>query len=245
MITPERAADSRRRGRLSRDLVLRTAVELADRDGIESVSMRKLAEQLGVVPMALYKHVANKAELLDGMVDIIVSEIDPLSFAGHWQAAVRQRILSARRVLLRHTWARQVIESRTNRTPVVLDYMNSVIGMFRVGGFSVDLTHHVMHAIGSYMWGFTQELFDDGTSVDPATQAEMMRVVAERYPYIAEIALVATHDQTSVFGAGCDGQYEFEFALDLLLDGFARLHAQNWMSPSQRGTSPRPDQAVN
>jgi AcrR family transcriptional regulator len=238
MVTPERAADSRRRGRLSRDLVLRTAVELADRDGIESVSMRKLAELLGVVPMALYKHVANKAELLDGMVDVIVSEIDPPVHDGHWQAAVRQRILSARRALLRHPWARQVIESRTNRTPVVLDYMNSVIGMFRTGGFSIDLTHHAMHAIGSFMWGFTQELFDDGTSVDPEIQAEMMRVVAERYPYIAEIAVVATHDQTSVVGAGCDGQYEFEFALDLLLDGLARLHAQNWMSPSQRGTSP-------
>ena len=112
-----------------------------------------------MVPMALYKHVANKEELLDGMVDVIVGEIDPPLPAADWKAAVRQRILSARQALLRHPWASQVIESRTNAPPVVLDYMDSFIGMFLAGGFSVDLTHHVMHALGSRMWGFTQEVF--------------------------------------------------------------------------------------
>ena len=104
--------------RLNRDRVLRTAVALADEAGIEAVSMRKLAEELGVVPMALYKHVASKEELLDGMVDIVVGEIDPPAVGADWKGAVRQRILSARRSLQRHPWASGVIESRTNPSPV-------------------------------------------------------------------------------------------------------------------------------
>src|SRR5262245_1655497 len=106
-----------RRVRLSRDRVLRAAVALADDAGIESLSMRKLAQELGVVPMALYKHVANKEELLDGMVDIVVGEIDPPVPGTDWKSAVRQRILSARRALLRHPWASGVLESRTTPTP--------------------------------------------------------------------------------------------------------------------------------
>src|SRR5687767_14495180 len=152
-------AEAPRRVPLSRDRVLRAAVALADDAGIDSLSMRNLAQELGVVPMALYKHVANKEQLLDGMVDVVVGEIDPPVPGADWKGAVRQRILSARRALLRHPWASRVIESRTNPTPVVLAYMDSMIGMFRAGGFSADLTHHVMHALGSRMWGFTQELF--------------------------------------------------------------------------------------
>src|ERR1700693_3570241 len=144
---------------LSSARVLQAAVALADQAGLEAFSMRNLAQELGVVPMALYKHVANKEELLDGMVEVIVGEIDPPMPAADWKVAIRQRILSARQALLRHRWASQVIESRTNAPPIVLDYMNSLIGMFRAGGLSVDLTHHVMHALGSRMWGFTQEVF--------------------------------------------------------------------------------------
>jgi AcrR family transcriptional regulator len=214
--------------------VLRAAVELADDTGIDSVSMRNLAQGLGVVPMALYKHVANKDDLLDGMVDVIVGEIDPPVRDADWQSAVRQRILSARRALLRHPWARSVIESRTNRTPVVLGYMDSVIGMFRAGGLSVDLTHHAMHAIGSHMWGFTQQLFDDSPNPEPETPRAALSEMAGRYPHIIEIAVAATHDDGSVLGRGCDDQFEFEFALDLLLDGFERLHQQGWASADQR-----------
>ena len=158
--------------------------------------MRRLAQELGVVPMALYKHVANKEELLDGMVDALVSEIDPPVRDAGWKNAVRLRVLSARQALLRHPWARQVLESRTNKTPAVLGYMDSFIGMFLAGGFSVDLTHHVMHALGSRMWGFTQELFDDSAggsaaaaaAVPPEAQAAMLREMAERYPNILKVA---------------------------------------------------------
>jgi AcrR family transcriptional regulator len=226
-------ADAPRRSPLSRDRVLRAAVALADDAGIEALSMRKLGQELGVVPMALYKHVANKDELLDGMVDVLVGEIDPPAHGTGWKSAVRQRILSARRALLRHPWASQVIESRTTPTPAVLEYLDSMIGMFRVGGFSVDLTHHVMHAMGSRILGFTQELFGEPPSIDPQAQAAMFREMAGKYPYVTEIAMAAAHVEESVVGQGCDDQFEFEFALDLLLDGFERLSRQGWTSTGE------------
>ncbi|MEV8530494.1 TetR/AcrR family transcriptional regulator C-terminal domain-containing protein [Streptomyces sp. NPDC051211] len=222
--------DTGRRAPLSRDRVLQAAVALADDIGIEALSMRKLAQELGVVPMALYKHVANKEQLLDGMVDVVVGGIDPPAADADWQSAVRQRILSARRALLGHPWAARVIQSRTSPTPVVLAYMDSVIGMFRTGGFSVDLTHHVMHALGSRMLGFAQELFDDAPSPDPGVTADASAEVARRYPYVTELAMAVAHDGESVVGGGCDDQFEFEFALDLLLDGFERLRRQGWTS---------------
>jgi AcrR family transcriptional regulator len=207
--------------------VLRAAVALADDGGIDALSMRKLAQELGVVPMALYKHVANKEELLDGMIDLIVGEVDPPARGPDWKGAVRQRILSARQTLLRHRWASRVIESRDTPTPAVLNYLDSMIGMFREGGFSVDLTHHVMHAMGSRIMGFTQELFNDSQSLDPQAQAIMMREMAGRYLHIAELAMTVAHDEKSVPGRGCDDQFEFEFALDLLLDGFERLRRKD------------------
>jgi AcrR family transcriptional regulator len=233
--------EATRRTPLNRERVLRAAVALADDAGFESLSMRRLAEELGVVPMALYKHVANKEELLDGMVASLIGEIDPPVPDADWKSAVRLRVLSARRALQRHPWARQALESRTTKTAAVLEYMDSFAGMFLAGGFSADLTHHVMHAIGGRMWGFTQELFDDpsGPRVEPAesaagmppeAQAAIMQQMAQRYPNIAAIATATAHDEGSVVGHGCDDQFEFEFALDLLLDGFGRLHEQGWSS---------------
>ncbi|GLX17857.1 TetR/AcrR family transcriptional regulator C-terminal domain-containing protein [Streptomyces lavendulae] len=219
--------------RLNRERVLRAAVALADESGIDSLSMRRLAQELDVVPMALYKHVANKEQLLDGMLDSVVGEIDPPEPGPDWRHVVRRRILSARQVLLRHRWAYRVIESRTVPTPAVLGYLDSMIGVFRDGGFSADLTHHVMHAMGSRLLGFSQELFDDSTAAagsagppDPAAASAL----AERYPRIAELAAAAAHDGGSVVGGGCDDQFEFEFALDLLLDGFERLRERDWTS---------------
>ncbi len=203
--------------------MLRAAVARADKAGIESLSMRRLAEELGVVPMALYKHVANKEELLDGMIDVVVGEIDPPVAGAGWKSAVRQRILSARRALLRHPWASQVMESKQNPTPLVLAYMDTMIGLFRAGGFSVNLTHHVMHTIGSRVLGFSQELFNDSSTIDPEVAAAMMRELGPKFPNVLAIATAASHEEASVVGPGCDDQYEFEFALDLLLDGFERL----------------------
>ena len=234
MVELAQQVDVSRRAPLTRDRVLRAAVGLADGTGIDALSMRKLAQALGVVPMALYKHVANKEELLDGMLDVVVGEIDPPATGDGWQRAVRQRILSARQALQRHPWASRVLETRTAPTPVVLAYMDSMIGMFRAGGLSVDLTHHVMHAMGSRILGFSQELFgtpapgpqDAAQEVDP----DVARQMAARYPYITEITTQVAHDDASVVGSGCDDQFEFEFSLDLLLDGFERLRREGWTS---------------
>lgn len=214
---------ARRRNRLSRDRVLRAAVALADKAGIEAVSMRKLAEELDVVPMAPYKHVTSKDDLLDGMVDIVVGEIDPPARDIGWKSAVRQRVLSARRSLQRHRWAPAVIESRTNPSPAMLAYVDSMIGMFRAGGFSADLTHHALHAMGSRLYGFSQDVFDDSQSLDPGTRAMLVRAMKATYPHIAEMVGAVYHDEASIVGQGCDDQFEFEFALDLLLDGLERL----------------------
>ncbi|CAM5682805.1 TetR family transcriptional regulator [Streptomyces avidinii] len=214
---------------LNRERVLRAAVALADATGIDALSMRRLAQELDVVPMALYKHVANKEELLDGMADAVVGEIDPPAAGTDWQRLVRARILSARRVLLRHPWAARVIESRTGPTPAVLAYLDSMAGTFRAGGLSADLTHHVMHAMGSRLLGFSQELFDTSAPAGPPDPE-----LAARYPHIAELAATAAHDEDSPLPGGCDDQSEFEFALDLLLTGFTTLHAQGWTSKRKR-----------
>ncbi|MEU6234886.1 TetR/AcrR family transcriptional regulator [Kitasatospora sp. NPDC047058] len=234
-----------RRTALNRERVLRAAVAHADRSGIEALSMRSLAQELGVVPMALYKHVANKDELLAGMVDIVIAEMDETDVVGgtaedggtapaveqaDWKGAVRRRILAARRALLRHLWAARVIESRTAPTPGALGYLDALIGTFRSGGLSADLTHHAMHALGSRLWGFTQELLPAAPDTDAQVQAAALADLALRYPHIAEIAAGGAHDEDTVVGRGCDDQFEFEFALDLLLDGVERLHRQGWSS---------------
>ena len=230
-----------RRAPLSRDRVLRAAVTRADAAGIGSINMRGLAQELGVVPMALYKHVAGKDELLDGMVDLVIGEFEPPAAGPDWKSEVRRRVLSARRAVLRHPWARLAIESRTRRTPAVLGYMDSLAGAFLAGGFSAHLTHHVMHALGNRIWGFTPELFDappdaDAPAPDPEARAAMAREFAERYPHILQIATAATDGDLSRVGDGCDEQFEFEFALDLLLDGFDRLRVAGWTPGSARST---------
>ena len=203
--------------------MLRAAVAMADATGIEAVSMRKLADELGVVPMALYKHVAGREELLDGMVDIVVGEIDPPAVGADWKGAVRQRILSARRSLQRHPWAPGVIESRSDASPAMLAYLDSMIGMFLAGGFSADLIHHALHALGSRLLGFTQEILNDSQDLDPQALEAIASQMEGIYPNVAVMTRAVYHDEASVVGQGCDDQFEFEFALDLLLDGLDRL----------------------
>lgn len=221
MATQTDDAATRPRVPLSRQRVLAAAIALADAGGVDALSMRRLAQELGVVPMALYRHVASKDELLDGMIDEVFAEIEPPAEGRDWKAAIRARVLSARQALLRHRWASRVIESRTQPTPAVTAYIDEVIGTFREGGFTVDLTHHAMHAMGSRLYGFSQELFDDPDG-NASTMAEMPPEAAARFPYLAELTRAVFHDEDSVVGLGCDDQYEFEFALDLLLDGLER-----------------------
>ncbi len=136
------------RSPLNRERVLAAAMALADKEGIGSLSMRKVGHELGVEAMSLYNHVANKEDLLDGLVDLVLGEIDPVPTEGDWKTKMKARILSARGALLRHPWASRVIETRKTPTPAVLDHMETTLAILRDGGFSVDLTHHSLHALG-------------------------------------------------------------------------------------------------
>ena len=222
-----RTEPATRRERLTRDRVLRAAVELADREGIGSLSMRKLGQELGVEAMSLYNHVANKEDLLDGMVDVIVKEIAPPDEGPDWKSILRRRILSAREVMLRHPWASAVVASRVNMTPTVMKLMDTTGGIFRRGGFSVDLTHHAFHVLGSRVLGFTQELYDDSAALEanPEIAAVMLKQMADEYPYMTEIGTQISHD-AEIVGTGCDDQTEFEFSLDLILEGLERAQRQ-------------------
>ena len=210
------------RAPLNRERVLRAAVDLADESGIESVTMRTLGQRLGVEAMSLYNHVANKEDILDGMAGVVLSEINDAAagITGVWKTAMRRRILAAREVLLRHRWAPRVLESRADLGAQVNRYYDSLIGLFRAGGFSLDLTHHALHALGTRALGYTHEPWDDSQPLpDPSLLARQM---AGEYPNIAAMLEDVSHDADTTLG-WCDDQFEFEFAVDILLDGLDRL----------------------
>ncbi|MGI5149785.1 TetR/AcrR family transcriptional regulator [Plantactinospora sp. CA-294935] len=215
---------------LSRERVLRAAVDVADSGGIESLTMRRLAEHLGAEAMSLYYHVANKEDVLDGVVDVIATEINEVvdridvpASGADWKKAVRQRILSAREVLLRHRWAPGVFETRTNTSPAVLRYYDALLGLMRDGGFSYDLAHRALHALGSRALGFTQELFDPNSGAGSADPAAAMAEMAGQFPHLVGMLTEIAHDDPDSTLGWCDDQSEFEFGLDLILDGLDRI----------------------
>jgi AcrR family transcriptional regulator len=209
-----------RRAQLTRQRVVAAAVGLADRDGIESISMRRLAQELGVEAMSLYTHVRSKEDLLDGMADAVISEI-PLSVDGaDWKVSLRQTVLAARTVMLRHPWAPRTVETRAAPGPAALGYANAVMGILRTGGFTIAQVHHALHILGSRLLGFTQALFDDSGDLDPETAARLESQLGATHPYAVEMALAVTH--TGALGS-CDDDAEFTFALDFILDGLGRL----------------------
>lgn len=215
---------------LSRSRVLATAVALADREGIDSVTMRSVAQEVGVEAMSLYHHVSNKNDLLDGIIDAVAAEIhgavsalEPPTEASEWKLALRRQILTARDVLLRHPWAPRVLETRTVISPYTMRYFDSVLALMRLGGFSYDLAHHAMHALGSRALGFTQELFDPtGDDDGDETSAAMLEQMAKMTPYLVEMMTEISHDDDESTLGWCDDQTEFEFGLDLILDGLER-----------------------
>jgi AcrR family transcriptional regulator len=214
---------------LSKGRVLRAAVEIADGEGIESLTMRHLAEELGVEAMSLYYHVANKEAILDGVVEAVMEEIeeaaggyDVPSDIDDWKMAVRERILLARRVMLRHPWAPGVIETRTIQSLAAVRYYEGIVGLLREGGFTYDLVHHAIHALGSRALGFSQELFepDDPDQAD-ADAAAMFEQMADQFPYIVAMLGEIAHDDPDSTLGWCDDQVEFEFGIDLILNGLA------------------------
>lgn len=214
---------------LNRARVVAEALAAADEAGLESLSMRSLADRLGVVPMALYKHVSNKEELLDAMVDAVIREIQPRDVADDWKEAAREQVMAARRTMLQHPWAWRAIETREAPSPAALDRMEAMIGTLRSGGLSAPLVHHVMHTLGSRLWGFSQEVFATGPQpTDPQAAQEAMEMMAARWPSVLESAMSTLHQQDTAVGPGCDDETEFTFALDLILDAAERLHTQGW-----------------
>jgi AcrR family transcriptional regulator len=226
--------DSRSRSRapLSRERVLDAAIRLADQGGIESLTMRRLARELGVEAMSLYNHVANKGDLVDAMVDLVVSEIELPATSDAWDVAVRECAISAHEVLLRHPWSCSLVMSSTS-TRIVRNarvrYMEWLLGRLREAGFSPELTYHAYHALDSHILGFTLwELGHSGAAnairgdKDFADFAAsfVRELRAADYPYLAE------HAEQHVAALGDEGPSEFEFGLDLILDGLERARAE-------------------
>jgi AcrR family transcriptional regulator len=213
---PDRAA---RRKPLSRDRVLRAAIGLADEGGLESVSMRKLGQVLRVEAMSLYKHVASKEDILDGIADLVVSDFDVPAGDVDWKTAIRRSSISAHDVLLRHPWASSLIESRLNAGPARLGYLDAVIGALSAVGFPMPLVMRAVMALDSHTYGFVlQELawpFDVENAAEVA--ATFARgLPAGTYPNLLAMAEMVTTAPRSV-------AVDFEFGLDLILDGLERL----------------------
>lgn len=205
---------------LNRIRILEAAITIADSESIESLSMRKLAGKLGVQAMSLYNHVSDKEDLLDGIVDIVIGQIDLPGIGGaNWQSAMRQRAISARSVLLQHPWAATLIMSRINVGPNTLRYVDATIGSLHQAGFSYPLADQAWNAIDSHIYGFTlQELdFPIETSDYADTAEQFLPLVSEaQYPYLNALS-------QQVIDGTHTGMQDFEFGLELILDGLERL----------------------
>lgn len=208
-----------RREPLTRERILRTAIRVADEEGLEALSMRRLAQEVGVEAMSLYHHVASKDDVLDGIADLVVGEIVVPEIGADWKAAMRKRATSAHEVFLRHPWAALLIGSRINVGPAMLRYVNATLGCLREAGFSWELADRAWNAIDSHVYGFTlQELNFPLEPSEYATAAKMglPRLPAEQYPYmraLTELVIEGKHR----------GVQDFQLGLDLLLDGLERL----------------------
>jgi AcrR family transcriptional regulator len=219
MPTPTKPA-TKPRAPLSRERVLRAAVALADESGIASLTMRKLGEAVGVEAMSLYNHVANKDDLLDGMIDVVFNEIDLPPGETDWKTGMRQRAISVREVLSRHRWAIGLMESRTTPGPANLRHHEAVIGSLRNAGFSIELAAHAYSALDSYIYGFAMQEpslpFDTPQETAEVAQAIMAQLPAGEYPHLTELTI------EHVLQPGYNYANEFEYGLDLILDGLER-----------------------
>jgi AcrR family transcriptional regulator len=216
-------ADPTPRTPLTRQRVLAAAVALADRDGVRSLSMRRLAQELGVEAMSLYHHVAGKDAILDGIVDVVFGEVELPSGDAGWRAAMRRRAVSAREALRRHPWAIGLMESRSTPGPATLRHHDAVLGILRTDGFSVELAAHAYSVLDSYIYGFAlQEAslpFRTPEETAQVAEAMMADFPAGAYPHLTEIAT------EHALQPGYDYGDEFLYGLDLILDGLGRARA--------------------
>ena len=211
-----------RRVPLSRERVLEAAIKLADQGGLGSLSMRKLGQELGVEAMALYYHFANKDEVIDGIVDIVFSEIELPTDGTGWKAAMRQRAISMRDVLLRHRWAINLMESRRNAGPANLRHHDAVIGNLRAAGFENAMVARAYSLLDAYIYGFALTKinlpFDASEEVAEVAQGMLQRFPVNEYPNL--VAIIAERIKP-----GYDYGDEFEYGLDLILDGLEKARA--------------------
>jgi AcrR family transcriptional regulator len=214
------------RARLSKERVLKTAVALADREGLESLSMRKLADELGSGAMSLYHYVPNKERLLDGIVDIVFGEIEPPSTDVDWKTAMRKRAISTREALRRHPWAIGLMEGRTNHGPANLRLHDAVLGCLRAAGFSLEMTVHAYSVQDAYIYGFALQEQDmspesaDDFAAEAQRQMHEYQAVLAEYPHLFEVV------GGYVAKSGYDYATEFLFGLDLILEGLEKLRVE-------------------
>jgi AcrR family transcriptional regulator len=213
------------RGRLSRERVLRAAIASADVGGLESLTMRTLAEMLEVAPMALYRHVANKDDLIDAMVDVVFGEIGVPSGGGDWKSAMRRRAIAVRDALVRHRWAIGLMESRRSPGPANLRHHDAVIGRLRAAGFSVEMAAHAYSLLDSYIYGFALTKmnlpFNTSDEVAEVAQEMLEPFPVNEYPNLVEF--ITEH----AMKPGYDYGDEFEYGLDLILDGLERARGDS------------------
>jgi AcrR family transcriptional regulator len=208
---------------LSRDRVLSGAIAVADAGGLASLTIRTLAQELGVKPMSVYHYVSNKDEILDAIVDLVFSEIELPSQDGEWRVEMKRRALSARTVLGRHPWAIPLLQSRLNPGPATLRHHNAIIGTLRQAGFSLPLVAHALAYIDSYVYGFAMSEsalpIRGPESVADTARAMMRQYLVTDYPALTEFVVDFVMKPNYDFGI------EFEYGLDLVLDGLARAFA--------------------
>jgi AcrR family transcriptional regulator len=216
---------AKHRAPLNRERVLRAAVALADENGIGSLTMRKLGEVLGIEAMSLYNHVANKDDLLDGMIDNVFGEIVLPGNETDWKTAMRQRAISVREALSRHRWAIGLMESRSSPGPATLKHHDAVIGSLRRAGFSIEMAAHAYSALDSYIYGFALQEpslpFDTPEETAEVAKSIMAQFSNGEYPHLAELTL------EYVLKPGYDYANEFEFGLDLILDSLQNAADNN------------------
>lgn len=209
------------RAPLHRGRVLHAAIEIADERGVGAVTMREVASRLGVEAMSLYNHVRNKDEILDGMVDLVVEEIRLPSDEGDWRAAMRHRAVCAHEVFSRHTWASALIDSRESSGPARLRYLDWVLGVLVRAGFSFEAALRGFSVLDSYIYGFGRQQLNQAAGGAPTEEkaAAILSVIpAEEYPYLHRVASLA-------MATGYDAEADFEFGLEIILDGLGRVLA--------------------
>ena len=214
---------------LSRERVLRAAIAMADQEGVESLSMRKLGQALGVEAMSLYRHVANRDDILEGICDLVIGEIGVPAQDADWKLAMRQRASSAHEVILRHPWASTLIESRGGLSPARLRYVEAIIGSLRRGGFPIEGAYHAIVILDAFVYGFAlQEVNWPVSAQDSpaATRRLQGQVPEEDFPNLTEMMTFVITSRTARNEAGGpEGPYEREFekGLDLILYGLEKL----------------------